>query len=295
MASLEDVSLLNPDNIAVTKEHLKTRCKQVYHPRRVKNKGALLVLVWNFLTMSEFYLLNDYLNRGYTNKACFVILGISIFIAGWLADTRIERYKVVHTSIWIMWITAVIATVSSVIANFSQSYHNIINENVLYVILFAMAVGLQGFLASIVQFGLDQLHDASTSEFIKSFIIWYVWTTQSSGIPMQFIFKCIRENHSIFTLMLVCANLSLAMVFLFTCNHCLIKKPVQQNSLKLVYKVIRYAIKNKYPRQRSAFTYCEDELPSHIDFGKIKYMEDIDVDHSQQSRWKIELFLDSYP
>ena len=35
--------------------------------------------------------------------------------------------------------------------------------------------------------------------------------------------------------------------------------------------MIRYAIRNKYPRQRSAFTYCEDELPSHIDFGKRKY------------------------
>ena len=101
MASLENVSLLNPDNIAVTKEYLKTRCKPVYHPRRVKNKGALLVLVWNFLIMSEFYLLNDYLNRGYTKKAWFIILGISLFIAGWLADTRIGRYKVVRTTIWI--------------------------------------------------------------------------------------------------------------------------------------------------------------------------------------------------
>jgi hypothetical protein len=51
MASLEDVSLLNPDNIAVTKEHLKTCCKPVYHPRRFKSKGTLLILVWIFLCM----------------------------------------------------------------------------------------------------------------------------------------------------------------------------------------------------------------------------------------------------
>ena len=41
----------------------------------------------------------------------------------------------------------------------------------------------------------------------------------------------------------------------------------------MVYGVIKYAIKNKQPRlsSRSAFTYCEDELPSRIDFGKSKY------------------------
>ena len=61
------------------------------------------------------------------------------------------------------------------------------------------------------------------------------------------------------------------MILDYSYNYCLIKEPIQQNPLKLVYKVIRYAIKNKYPRQRSAFTYCEDELPSRIDFGKSKY------------------------
>ena len=41
--------------------------------------------------------------------------------------------------------------------------------------------------------------------------------------------------------------------------------------LTLAYKVLKYAVKNKHPQRRSAFTYCEDELPSRIDFGKRKY------------------------
>ena len=95
MASLEDISLLNPDNITVTKEHLKTCCKPVYHPRRFKSKGALLILVWNFLCMSVFYLLSHHLNKTYASKAWFGTLGITMLIAGLLADTRIGRYKVV--------------------------------------------------------------------------------------------------------------------------------------------------------------------------------------------------------
>ena len=51
----------------------------------------------------------------------------------------------------------------------------------------------------------------------------------------------------------------------------LIKEPPTQNPFKLVYKVLAYAVKNKFPRQRSAFTYCEDGIPSRIDLGKNKY------------------------
>ena len=34
--------------------------------------------------------------------------------------------------------------------------------------------GLAGFLSNIIQFGIDQLRDAPTTE-ITSFIVWYMW------------------------------------------------------------------------------------------------------------------------
>ena len=43
------------------------------------------------------------------------------------------------------------------------------------------------------------------------------------------------------------------------------------NPLKLIYQVLKYAVKNKYPRLRSAFTYWEDKPYSRIDLGKNKY------------------------
>jgi hypothetical protein len=71
-----------------------------------------------------------------------------------------------------------------------------------------MVVGLGGFLVSIIQFGLEQLHDASTTE-VKSFIVWYVWTinVNGQGILMEFVFACIRERHSIFQFLYVSTNL----------------------------------------------------------------------------------------
>ena len=115
-------------------------------------------------------------------RAYFVILGITSSTAGWLADTRIGRYKVVRTSNWVMWIAAVIATMSSVVSHLYESYDGF-HTYLVDVALFAMAVGLGGFQATIIQFRLDQLHDASTSE-IKSFIFWFVWSAYCQGIPM---------------------------------------------------------------------------------------------------------------
>ena len=50
-----------------------------------------------------------------------------------------------------------------------------------------------------------------------------------------------------------------------------IVEPCGNNPYKLVYKVIRFVCLHKIPVNRSAFTYCEDELPSRLDLGKSKY------------------------
>ena len=44
-----------------------------------------------------------------------------------------------------------------------------------------------------------------------------------------------------------------------------------RNPYKLVYRVIKFAKPHTNPIRLSAFTYCEDELPSRLDLGKEKY------------------------
>ena len=43
------------------------------------------------------------------------------------------------------------------------------------------------------------------------------------------------------------------------------------NPYKLVFKVTKFAYQHKTPLRRSAFTYCEDDIPSGLDLGKEKY------------------------
>ena len=96
-------------------------CKSTYklHVRKLKNKGALLVLVWNFLIMSLFYYIMVHTNH---NKQVYITVGVTLPIAGWLADVYLGRYCVIRWSIWIMWIGTMLNTISSVVAQLVDGY-----------------------------------------------------------------------------------------------------------------------------------------------------------------------------
>ena len=256
-------------SIITVKERVKLCLMPTYRPRVVRNKGAILVLLLNLLVMSTPSLVWVYWPDNYGFAAGLVGVSLIVPFAGWLADTRIGRFKVIRGSVWIMWTTTMLMTLSVVLEKLIDGYDKA-NENVLTVLFVVMAIGLGAYLTSIVQFGLDQLIDASTIE-IKSFIIWFTCTFISGGNIVSFFSLCVPERYRLFLFLSVCLCLTLALALLLLCHQKLIKEPVKQNPLKLVYKVIKYAIKTKSPQRRSAFTYCEDYLPSRMDFGKMKY------------------------
>ena len=53
--------------------------------------------------------------------------GLTLAIAGWLADVYFRRYKVIRFSMWIMWIAYMLVTVNAVVTKLivSDSYSNI--------------------------------------------------------------------------------------------------------------------------------------------------------------------------
>lgn len=95
-------------------------------------------------------------------------------LAGWLADVYFGRYKVLKVSMWIVWIVGVLILIIFVIEDIfdlkNTAFQTI--DGVLFVFLM---IGLGGFQANILQFGIDQLVDASSRE-ISSYISWCVWT-----------------------------------------------------------------------------------------------------------------------
>ena len=255
-----------------TMERLSILCKPSFQLRRLKNKGAVLVLVWSYFCTSVlyFYLKSNEDNYGVKFLVQAGALGVTLSIAGWIADVRFGRYRVIYWSMWVMWVALMLTTVSSVLTRIVDNYTSDIHSYVSGVLWTIVAVGYGGFQANVIQFGIDQLHDASTKE-ITSFILWYVWTFYGDGFTIFFVLGCLPKQYWIIGDLILCLYLSMALSSMLMFNHWLVKEPVTQNPFKLVYNVVRYAIKHKHPECRSAFTYCEDEPPSRIDFGKSKY------------------------
>ena len=168
-----------------------------------------------------------------------------------------------------MWVGSMLATLSSVVAQLVVSYASI-NDKVIAAILVLLTIGFAGYQANIYQFCIDQFPDASTNA-IKSFISWFIWTYSVGGIAGHYIYECIDKQYYVVGQCFFSICLTIALIMLFLLNGIFIKEPVVQNPYKLVYKVIKYALQNKQPQRRSAFTFCEDELPSRMDFGKRKY------------------------
>lgn len=250
------------------KDNFKFFFKPSYRMRKIKNKGAILIIVWCYLVTSTFLLLK-YVGSSQYNDAIFystqAVIGLTLPLLGWLSDVRFGRYMVISCSLWILWISSVLYTVASVLEELVQfKYANI----AALVLLITLGVGYGGFQANIVQFGTDQLTDASAME-IKAFVAWCAWTIASSELVMHFILTCVQ--YKLVAPLLVCCNLSIALILNICLKTLLIKEPTMQNPFKHVFKVVKYTIKHKHPRQRSAFTYCEDAIPSRIDLGKIKY------------------------
>ena len=192
---LKHVSLLYYGEFTA-KERLSICCKPSFRLRRLKNKGAILVLIWSYLYISLLYFyqkINEDNNRVEFNIHV-ITLGLTLSIAGWIADVSFGRYRVMYLSMWITWASLILATMSSVLTRTVDSYTSNIYSYVNGVLWSMMVVGFGGFQANVIQLGIDQLHDASTDE-IASFIFWYIWTYDSSGFVIYFILGCLPKQY----------------------------------------------------------------------------------------------------
>ena len=225
MDSSESRSLLEPvtnstktkpsilsDTITV-REQVRECFKPRYRPRSVKNKGAILVIVWCHLTMSLHSILIYFASSTYSKPvytALIIAIGLTIPFAGWLADVHFGRYKIISSSIWTMWISAMLLT-SGQMALQLLGVSNTVYFYIIYLTILAipLTIGFVAFQANIIQLGVDQLYDASSSE-IKAFIAWLTWGFLSSGWIVETILLYASDNFKIIASLLLCLNLTVA-------------------------------------------------------------------------------------
>lgn len=275
----------------------KTRCC-------IRSKAALLILLWNFTVLlgyKMFYDVSNVMQIGETSLAIVIlyvplsIIAIFAPIAGSLTDFKFSRYKAVVCSSYALLVELI---ASPLVITATGLMYTALHEKqanpatLLGVTLLCPLVFFGAFIVistiftiNALQFGMDQLHDASTEDSIL-FIHWYVWICYVNSFFTSLAWNmAITDSHHItvsaitfsgwilFTLLLL-FSIAILIISLCVCNRkkiWFLLEPASVNPYGLVYRVAKFAYQHKVPLRRSAFTYCEDEFPSRMDLGKHKY------------------------
>ena len=113
---------------------------------------------------------------------------------------------------------------------------------------------------------------------LSLFAHWAIWTEVLGTAIVAVCFgylNCIISHHNKVAILSLPSLIlfSFPFVLIFSCwrRRWFIASPAQHNPYKTVIKVLNFARTHKWPLQRSAFTYCDDEKPSRIDFAKERY------------------------
>ncbi len=258
----------------------------------VGSKAAVAVLFWSFaVSIAYILLLHKHtvaivVLESYSEV--FVLITISgyaaliqlIFpLAGYLADTKFGRYRTIHFSLWILELVLLCIGTAGVLTYFYKSHiTRVVSTGVIYFACLIFTIGLPGFNANVIQFGLDQLFH-TPSEDQSLFIQWYVWGYYCSGLIVDIVLSSeilAKSNIIPFTLLavplfIITPLLLLSLYLFYRQKKWFLIVPKYRNPYALVYKVTKFSRKHKVPLNRSAFTYCEDDIPCGLDLGKDKY------------------------
>ena len=206
-------------------------------------------------------------------------------LCGWIAEIFSLHKLMIKCSFVMSLIGSLFQLTSALLLIFS------IDEALIVAVLaiFMNLGGLAMFEANAIQFGMDQMLDASSDQ-LSSFIHWYFWCSHVGQLivyygcvmAIAYIRDCrihLDANYSQqfnfhFGLSLVLLSIlqTIAIIVGLIASNCIKQHHrSSRNPIKLIYKVLKYSYQHKYPERRSAFTYWENDMPSRIDLGKDKY------------------------
>ena len=269
-----------------------------HFPRNIKSKGLTLILLWNMIagfiygnitsipiafallervSIIPFYII---LNSTLAAYGIFGLVQMLYPISGLLADVRYGRYTMIKSSLTSIAIglTFTIGMLISLVSikGIPPNTVKIVQAVIGVIVFMILIVGFSGFQSNAVQFGLDQLLDASSEE-LSLFLHWFVWTGQIGKLIPHLLLAWLccsivsQEIDSYIGLVvgaffIVCLIFTLRKRRWFNCEN------VVSNPYRNVYRVLKFTAKHGKPLgHRSALTYSDDVKPSRIDFAKQKY------------------------
>ena len=273
-----------------------TSRRRKWRHRSIGSRSLLLILAWGFIiccslgfTLKTMQQYKSNLSPEKKENPAFLwlvepkyalvissVIVITIPIASLLAEVVIGRYKLVSYTLKGIWLLSIVGNILTLCGK-TLHVADSMQYNIHLIILLLQYMLMGAHLSSAIPLGIDQISSGSDAN-ISAFIVWLVWTTFSGlvvpSIVAPVLYSCTHFQTSEVSMvmsLLPVLLLSVGLILDFHFHHKLVKEPVTVNPVSLILKVLKYAAKHKYPVQRSAFTYCENERPTRLDYGKSKY------------------------
>ncbi len=252
----------------------------------MSSKAALIILVWvfltllaSFLTSTSFLVIFHYKISPLSYEVYSYISSLSYCIypvAGYLADVKFGRHKTVIRSFNLNILFLLIFSLLVLILLFAPTGNKLATYSLIIIISVAgllLLISIVTVNANFIQFGMDQLHD-SPEGHQSLFIHWYVWISQLVSFSMQVTSTLLTYNklqYFIVSFIPVIILLLLSVVVAKRRENWFLIDHARPNPYRLICKLTKFAHRHKVPIRRSAFTFCEDDVPSGLDLGKTKY------------------------
>ena len=122
----------------------------------------------------------------------FIVISIVSSMAGLLSDVKWSHYKAVLYSSRVIAIMLLVLSAAIIVFILIVAKHELFKHpkavrnpvfGAIYFGVFLFSVVYIVFIINAFQFGLDQLHDASTLDSV-SYIHWYVWIYHTSSLSL---------------------------------------------------------------------------------------------------------------
>ena len=229
---------------------------------------AIMVLLWNYLMLIQYHLIESASAIIMTVIFRVILFGFYILypLIGLLSDVYIGRYRAIMIGIILCFISWIIIGIFFIL----NSCYGFMGKMWIVPGSIVNHIGIITFLANIIQYNIDQLIGGSANE-LSTIIYWNI-----AAYPVARVLgECLLLFDTV-TVNLICIMASGVALSLILVSHSLFKHKLEnisliKNPIKRIVRVLCYARKHKYPENRSALTYWEEEAPSRLDLGKDKY------------------------
>ena len=211
----------------------------------------------------------------------FIAAVVLVFypVNGFLADVYCGRRNIILISLCLILFSFVSLLLFVLLVAYYNSHLTIPLCVIGYFVLAIVVIGIAGYSANFIQFGLDQLLEAPSQDQAL-FVHWAKWCYDFLSTVFLLMLglhsrNCIISrgvNHEwVIIILFIVSVLLISIIFSCWKHRWFYTESRRDNPYKVVAKVLSFAWDHKYPLQRSAFTYCDDEKPSRLDFAKERF------------------------